>query len=131
MDHQQKSMPAQVDLEASSRGLVHQHVFETAVHRTRMAMALSDPNLPDCPLVYVNPAFSELTGYAPEEIIGRNCRFLQGPETDRDVVQRISQAVADRMPINEEVYNYRRDGSGFWNALYTPLKRGPENSLGR
>ncbi|MDQ2803464.1 MAG: PAS domain-containing protein [Pseudomonadota bacterium] len=111
-------MLAQVNLEASGRRLVHQHVFETAVHRTRMAMALSDPNLPDCPLVYVNPAFTELTGYALEAAIGRNCRFLQGPETDRDVVRRIRQAVADRIPINEEVYNYRRDGSGFWNALY-------------
>ncbi len=118
MDHQEKSMLAQVNLEASGRRLVHQHVFETAVHRTRMAMALSDPNLPDCPLVYVNPAFTELTGYALEAAIGRNCRFLQGPETDRDVVRRIRQAVADRIPINEEVYNYRRDGSGFWNALY-------------
>jgi len=106
------------ELAASSRGLVHQHVFETAVHRTRMPMTLSDPNLPDCPLVYVNPAFIALTGYTPEASIGRNCRFLQGPDTDADAVQRIHQAVQERRAVNEEIYNYRRDGSGFWNALY-------------
>jgi PAS domain S-box-containing protein len=81
-------------------------------------MALSDPNLPDCPLVYVNPAFTELTGYDAEAAVGRNCRFLQGPETDPDAVQRISQAIRERRSLDEEIYNYRRDGSGFWNALY-------------
>jgi len=106
------------ELAASSRGLVHQHVFETAVHRTRMPMTLSDPNLPDCPLVYVNPAFIALTGYASEASIGRNCRFLQGPDTDAGAVQRIREAVREHRAINEEIYNYRRDGSGFWNALY-------------
>ncbi len=83
-----------------------------------MAMALSDPNLPDCPLVYVNPAFTELTGYDSKTSVGHNCRFLQGPETDRDTVRRIHQAVSEHRSINEEIYNYRRDGSGFWNALY-------------
>lgn len=118
MDDIKHNVPTQSELAASGRGLVHQHVFETAVHRTRMAMALSDPNLPDCPLVYVNPAFVKLTGYDPASCVGRNCRFLQGPETDRDAVQRIRQAVAERRSIDEELYNYRLDGSGFWNALY-------------
>jgi PAS domain S-box-containing protein len=110
--------PTPSELAASGQGLVYQHVFETAVHRTRMAMALSDPNLPDCPLVYVNPAFTDLTGYTLEASIGRNCRFLQGPETDRDAVQRIRRAVQEHRAIDEEIYNYRHDGSGFWNALY-------------
>jgi len=118
MNDSEHAAPTQSELSASGRGLVYQHVFETAVHRTRMAMALSDPNLPDCPLVYVNPAFAELTGYDAESSVGRNCRFLQGPETDRDAVQRIREAVAERRSISEDLYNYRRDGSGFWNALY-------------
>lgn len=118
MDDMKHNVPTHSELAASGRGLVHQHVFETAVHRTRMAMALSDPNLPDCPLVYVNPAFTKLTGYDPASCLGLNCRFLQGPETDHDAVQRIRQAIAERRPIDEEIYNYRRDGSGFWNALY-------------
>ena len=118
MNDIQRTTSTQSELAASGQGLIYQHVFETAVHRTRMAMALSDPNLPDCPLVYVNPAFTKLTGYDLEASVGRNCRFLQGPETDREAVRRIRQAVADRQSIDEEIYNYRRDGSGFWNALY-------------
>jgi len=118
MNDPEQTASTQSELTASGQGLVYQHVFETAVHRTRMAMALADPNLPDCPLVYVNPAFIEQTGYSSEACIGRNCRFLQGPETDPDSVQRIRQALAERRSIEEELYNYRRDGSGFWNALY-------------
>ena len=118
MDDVKHNTPTPSELAESGRGLVHQHVFETAVHRTRMAMALSDPNLPDCPLVYVNPAFVKLTGYDSASCVGLNCRFLQGPETDPDAVQRIRQAIRERRSINEEIYNYRRDGSGFWNALY-------------
>ncbi len=83
-----------------------------------MSMSLANPNLPDCPLVYVNTAFTDLTGYESEAVIGRNCRFLQGPDTDAEVVQRIRQAMQKQQPIEEEIYNYRRDGSGFWNALY-------------
>ncbi len=118
MNDSRHASPTRSELTASGQGLVYQHVFETAVHRTRMAMALSDPNLPDCPLVYVNPAFIELTGYDSDASLGRNCRFLQGPGTDRDAVDRIREAVAQGRSFDEEIYNYRRDGSGFWNALY-------------
>ena len=104
-------------LDRSARGLVDQRVFESAVHKTRMAMAVADPNLPDCPLVYVNHAFTVLTGYEASAVVGRNCRFLQGPDTDPATVQRIRDAVAEQRPLTEEIYNYRKDGSGFWNAL--------------
>ena len=106
------------ELEASNQGLVEKGIFEAAVHKTRMGMVLADPNLPDCPIVYVNPAFTELTGYDWEASVRRNCRFLQGPETDRTAVQRIRKAIEGRTSIHEEIYNYRRDGTGFWNALY-------------
>ena len=118
MDDPEYNVATQSELAASGRGLVQQHVFDIAVHRTRMPMALSDPNLPDCPLVYINPAFTKLTGYDPAACLGRNCRFLQGPDTDRDAIQRIHQAIQERRSIDEEIYNYRRDGSGFWNALF-------------
>jgi len=118
MDDPERTAPTQAQLDASGRGLTDQRVFETAMHKTRMAMSLADPNLPDCPLVYVNPSFIEMTGYGLEAALGRNCRFLQGPETDRDAVKRIHQAVEEREPIDVEIYNYQRDGSGFWNALY-------------
>jgi PAS domain S-box-containing protein len=105
-------------LSASNRGMLAEHVFASAVGKTRMAMAFADPNLPDCPLVYLNPAFTELTGYTLEDALGRNCRFLQGPETDPESIRRVRDAVAERRPVTEELYNYRADGSGFWNALY-------------
>jgi PAS domain S-box-containing protein len=103
---------------ASSRALVTQHVFQAAVDKTRVAMTLADPNLPDCPLVYVNPAFTNLAGYEPHEVVGRNCRFLQGPQTDREAVRLIREAVAGGQSVTQELYNYRKDGTGFWNALF-------------
>lgn len=118
MNDLKQGAPSLSDIAASGRRLVEQGVFEAAVHLARMPMALSDPNLPDAPLVYVNPAFCELTGYDLQSSLGRNCRFLQGPETDPAAVQRIRVAVSERRSLSEELYNYRRDGSGFWNALY-------------
>jgi PAS domain S-box-containing protein len=115
----QNSTPAhEPRIAASGQGLLDRHVFYQAVKMTRMAMVLADPNLPDCPLVYVNPAFHDLTGYTSEEAVGRNCRFLQGPETDPGVLERIRQALAAREVFNEEIYNYRKGGAGFWNALH-------------
>ena len=113
-----QAMASGPELRASVRRLMEQHVLDIAVDRTRMAMALADPNLPDCPLVYVNPAFEQLTGYSGAEVVGRNCRFLQGPRTDAGSVRRIASALRERRDLDEELYNYRRDGSGFWNALY-------------
>jgi PAS domain-containing protein len=60
--------------------------FFTALERTRQPMIVTDPRLPDNPIVFANPAFLALTGYEAAELLGRNCRFLQGPLTDRDTV---------------------------------------------
>ena len=115
----QNSSPAhEPRIAASGQRLLDRRVFREAVQKTRMAMVLADPNLPDCPLVYVNPAFHDLTGYTAEEAVGRNCRFLQGPETDLGTTKRIRQALAAREVFHEEIYNYRKDGAGFWNALH-------------
>ncbi len=92
-------------------------LFASAVTSTRMAMVIADPNQPDCPIVYCNRAFLDLTGYREEEVIGRNCRFLQGRDTDPATVARIRQALAAREDVHEEILNYRKDGSYFWSAL--------------
>jgi PAS domain S-box-containing protein len=109
---------SQPNIAASGQGLLDHHVFHHAVEMTRMAMALADPNLPDCPLVYVNPAFCALTGYTPDDVLGRNCRFLQGSKTEPDTIQRIRDAVAAREGLDIEIYNYRKNGLGFWNSLH-------------
>jgi len=93
-------------------------VFQVAVQMTRMAMVLSDPNQDDNPVVFCNAAFCEQTGYPQSEVIGRNCRFLQGPGTDPASVKRIAEGLARCKIVSEEIYNYRHDGRGFWNALY-------------
>ncbi|MDY0957085.1 histidine kinase famiy protein [Sphingomonas sp. CFBP8993] len=93
-------------------------IFFAAVKTTRMPMIVTDPRQPDNPIVFCNEAFSFMTGYSEEEILGTNCRFLQGPETDRDVVAQVRAAIARRDEIAVELLNYRKNGSTFWNALF-------------
>ena len=92
--------------------------FAAAVRATRMPMVITDPAQTDNPIVFCNEAFQTLTGYARNEIIGRNCRFLQGPDTDPDAVRRLAEAIAAGDNIDIDILNYRKDGSTFWNALY-------------
>jgi PAS domain S-box-containing protein len=91
--------------------------FAAAVRATRMPMIVTDPNRPDNPIVFANAAFTKLTGYANEEILGRNCRFLQGPETNRYDVARIRDAIERREPIELELLNHKKSGEVFWNRL--------------
>ncbi|MGI3902174.1 MAG: PAS domain-containing protein [Janthinobacterium lividum] len=91
--------------------------FFAAVQATRMPMIVADPRLADTPVVFVNNAFCRLTGYAREEIIGRNCRFLQCPETDAAAVGRIRAAIAVPESIEIDIQNARKDGTRFWNRL--------------
>ena len=91
--------------------------FAAAVRTTRMPMVVTDPRQPDNPIVFANDSFCRLTGYARSEIVGRNCRFLQGPETDPAVVAKLRAAVAAAEPIEIDVRNHRKDGEPFWNRL--------------
>ena len=91
--------------------------FAAAVRATRMPMVISNPRLPDNPIVFVNDAFCRLCGYSREEIVGRNCRFLQGPETAPDTVATIRAAVKASEPVRVDILNYRKTGETFWNRL--------------
>jgi PAS domain S-box-containing protein len=93
-------------------------MFFAAVQMSRMPMCLTDPHQPDEPVIFCNHAFEVLTGYAQEEILGRNCRFLQGEGTDREVTADIRRALANGEDIHREVLNYCKDGTPFWNALF-------------
>ncbi|MCJ2035385.1 PAS domain-containing protein [Methylobacterium sp. J-068] len=85
---------------------------------SRMPMVVSDPRRPDNPIILTNDAFLAMTGYARDEVLDRNCRFLQGPETDRDAVRELARAIAARENVATEIINYRKDGTPFWNALF-------------
>jgi len=93
-------------------------IFFAAVATTRMPMIVTDPMQLDNPIIFANPAFLAMTGYTEEEIIGQNCRFLQGAETDRATVDEIRAAIKERREIASEILNYRKNGSTFWNALF-------------
>jgi PAS domain S-box-containing protein len=96
----------------------HSDIFFAAVETTRMPMIVTDPHQPDNPIIFANHAFAKMTGYANHEVVGRNCRFLQGPETDNEAVDELRLAILERREVATEILNYRKDGSAFWNALF-------------
>ncbi|MPQ99044.1 EAL domain-containing protein [Modestobacter sp. I12A-02628] len=78
---------------------------------------IADARRPDLPLVYANEAFLELSGYTAEEVIGRNCRFLQGSDTDLNQVRPLSRRILGGRQVQAVLLNYRRDGTPFWNEV--------------
>ncbi|NYZ12169.1 response regulator [Azospirillum sp. RWY-5-1] len=108
---------------------VEDDVFITAVEMNRVPMVLTDPALPDNPMIFANQAYFDLTGYRAEEVYGRNCRFMQGPKTDPATVRTIRDAVRAHRPVSVEILNHKRDGTPFWNALFIGPIFGREGSL--
>jgi len=92
--------------------------YGAAIRATRMPIVITDALQPDNPIVFANDAFLQLTGYSRDEVVGRNCRFLQGAETDRGEVLRIRAAIDAGEAVVAEIKNYRKTGEPFWNALY-------------
>ncbi len=92
--------------------------FAAAVRATRMPMLITDPRVEDNPIVFVNDAFLRMTGYDRDDVMSRNCRFLQGPDTDPGAVAKIREAIVKLEDIAIDILNYRKDGTPFWNALY-------------
>jgi PAS domain S-box-containing protein len=88
-----------------------------AMDESPIGIAITDPSLDDNPMVYANDQFCELTGYERDEILGRNCRFMQGPESDPETVEEIRQGIESHEPVSVILRNYRKDGTQFWNKL--------------
>ena len=88
-----------------------------AIYYSRQGIVITDPSQPDNPIVDMNPAFEILTGYTREEMLGKNCRFLQGKETNQPERGLIKQAIVSDKHIRVEIRNYRKDGTMFWNEL--------------
>ena len=115
------STPPEIDVEVQGVDSIVDHrndIFFAAIETTRMPMLVTDPRQPDNPIVFINRAFLSMSGYEHHEIIGHNCRFLQGSETSKTTIAAIREAIQDRREISAEILNYRKDGSAFWNALY-------------
>ncbi|MBW4575089.1 MAG: EAL domain-containing protein [Aphanothece sp. CMT-3BRIN-NPC111] len=88
-----------------------------AVASVSDGVVIADPHQANSPIIYSNPAFSRITGYQPEEIMGRNCRFLQGKDTDIEAIAQIRTAIAQQQEVKVTLLNYRKDGQPFWNEL--------------
>jgi PAS domain S-box-containing protein len=104
-------------LERRSSGELRR-LLDRAVAASSNGIVITDPNLPDNPIVYVNPAFEKTTGYTMEEAIGRNCRFLQGEDRDQPGLEELRACIRKGQECRVVLRNYRRDGTRFWNELY-------------
>lgn len=109
----------------ASRDLLRNHVAPNdqllllfrAVESTRNGIVVTDPHQPDNPIIYANQAFADLCGFRIDQIIGRNCRFLQRDDRDQTAILEIRNAINEQRPITTVLRNYRKDGSLFWNEL--------------
>nr|AML78540.1 putative LOV domain-containing protein [Xeronema callistemon] len=90
----------------------------TTLERIEKNFVITDPRLPDNPIIYASDSFLELTEYSREEILGRNCRFLQGPDTDRGTVAKIRDAIREQREITVQLINYTKSGKKFWNLFH-------------
>ncbi len=120
----------QAQAEAMRRLGERHALFATAVESMTAGLVITDRNGPDHPIVFTNPAFEQLTGYAPFEVLGRNCRLLQGPDTDPATVAAIRAAVGRGQAITVEILNYRKDGQPIWLELRLSPVRGLDGVIG-
>mgnify|MGYP005994978581 CR=1 FL=1 len=97
--------------------LKNDRAIAEAVRHARIPLCISDPNIADNPIVFANDAFMSLTGYSRDEVIGKNCRFLQGAATTPESVAEIRRAIEGQCVETVEILNYRKDGTSFLNAL--------------
>ena len=110
------------DGDAHGTPAMPEDISTTALAKMPLALVLTNPNLDDNPIVYANRAFEKITRYSSDAVIGRNCRFLQGDDTDPAQVRQLAQAVREERDFSVDIVNYRSDGTRFLNRLMiTPL----------
>jgi PAS domain S-box-containing protein len=101
----------------------------SALSGSQQNFAISDPTLPDNPIVYVSQGFLDLTGYTLDQVLGRNCRFLQGPGTDQSAVEVIRKGITEGVDTSVCLLNYKADGTPFWNQFFVASLRDAENNV--
>ena len=104
-------------------------LYDRALSATSCGIVISDARSFDNPIIYCNPAFLEITGYSQEEVIGRNCRFLQGSDTDPQAVEQIRQSLRTGQEVRVVLKNYRKNGTLFWNDLTISPVRDPSGEV--
>ncbi|MFB6172995.1 MAG: bacterio-opsin activator domain-containing protein [Haloarculaceae archaeon] len=102
---------------------------ERAMDAAPVGITITDPSLPDNPIIYVNDSFADVTGYDRSSVLGRNCRFLQGPGTDEAAVAELRTAIDAERPVSVELRNYRADGTPFWNKVTIAPIRDPDGEV--
>jgi hypothetical protein len=101
---------------------LEEEALAQSIRLSPIATVISNPRLPDNPIIAANAAFCALTGYSESEIVGRNCRFLAGPDTEPWLTERIRESLRELRPSLTELLNYKKDGTAFRNAvLIAPL----------
>ncbi|RUO70207.1 putative bifunctional diguanylate cyclase/phosphodiesterase [Pseudidiomarina salinarum] len=95
----------------------HRLILDRSINVSTNGVIICDAQQHDLPIIYVNERFQQITGYSEREILGINCRFLQGPETSPESLEKIRSALADNSELRTEILNYRKDGTPFWNEL--------------
>ncbi|CAI0427093.1 unnamed protein product [Linum tenue] len=101
----------------------------TTLERIEKNFVITDPRLPDNPIIFASDSFLELTEFTREEILGRNCRFLQGPETDQATVSKIRDAIKEQREITVQLINYTKSGKKFWNLFHLQPMRDQKGEL--
>ncbi|XP_078429974.1 phototropin 1 isoform X2 [Wolffia australiana] len=113
-DHRPESFGDEVRKKEMRKGID----LATTLERIEKNFVITDPRLPDNPIIFASDSFLELTEYSREEILGRNCRFLQGPETDRATVRKIREAIDNETDVTVQLINYTKSGKKFWNIFH-------------
>ena len=136
--HQEQTNPTGLSdaaLIANSQGAANKVLddpdfsFIKALQTAQQNFVVTDPSLPDNPIVYASQGFLNLTGYSLDQILGRNCRFLQGPETDPKAVERIRHAIEQGNDLSVCLLNYRVDGTTFWNQFFIAALRDASGNI--
>jgi PAS domain S-box-containing protein len=116
---------------APTMSLFDAGVLEQVVHAMGVGLLVADPTDPATPIVFCNAAMAEMTGYRPDELVGRSFTILEGPETDREAVARVFAAMTECLPSADDILHYRKDGSTFWNAVTVRPISAPDGALRR
>ena len=115
-----------MDAATTEQGEIPKGLSEESLRHFPVALVVADACAPDHPIVFVNPAFTRMTGYSAEDVLGQNCRFLQGPRTDEEDRDAIRSALTACEDVNIDIINYRKDGTSFVNNLMIAPLRDPE-----